>query len=141
MQDSNLGCQELCETRRVFLVPHFIYLTLPYLHNLRYVNLSNIRYLFTYRTSSQTPNLLYLYLTYRHSGLSFHHQLAGLVSSIDQSVPSSPHRFHRPHLSVKSCHLPYLEINLNSSSSLHPDRIIYGTNQWSFILHPEKQNF
>lgn len=99
--------QELCEIRRVFLVPHFIYLTLPYLHNLRYVNLSNIRYLFTYQTyrphlpTSSTS-------THRHSGLSLHHYLVWSVPSI-KSVPSSPYRTYRPYLSVKSCHLPYLK--------------------------------
>lgn len=41
-------------------LPHLTYHTLPFTY-LRYVNLSNIRYLFTYQTSSQTPNLLYLY--------------------------------------------------------------------------------
>lgn len=64
LQDSNLLAKNFARQEGVFLVPHFIYLrrylTLPYLHNLRYVNLSNIRYLFTYQTSSQPPNLLYL---------------------------------------------------------------------------------
>lgn len=60
LQDSNLVAKNFARQEGVFLVPHFIYLTLPYLHNLRYINLSNIRYLFPYQTSSQPPNLLYL---------------------------------------------------------------------------------
>lgn len=128
-----LGCQEFRETRRVFLVPHSIYLTLPftYLHNLRYVNLSNIRYLFTYQTSSQPPNLLYLYPS------AFRALLSPLSSWFGQSHRSNQfHRSnqsHRPHLLVKSCHLPYLEKNLNSFP--------YTWYLWSFIPHPKSKNF
>lgn len=83
-----LGCQELCETRRGLFGTslHLHVPTLPYLHNMRYVNLSNIRYLFTYRT--YRPHLptssTYLYPSTFRALLS---PLPGLVSPIDQISP------------------------------------------------------
>lgn len=126
-----LACQELCETRRVFLVPHFIYLTLPYLHNLRYVNLSNIRYLFPYRTSSQPPNLLY--------------------PSAPRALLSPPTSwFGQSHRSNQSRRVTIVPIDHIFQSSLVIPRtvkifpilsLIHGTNQWLFPPQPEKQNF
>lgn len=79
-KDSNLVAKNFARQEGSFW--YLTSSTLPYLHKVR--NLSNIRYLFTYRTSSTSTS------THRHSGLSFHHQLAGLVSPIDQISPVEP---------------------------------------------------
>lgn len=71
--------------------------------------------------------------THRHSGLALLSLLPGLVRPIDQISPVESHRFHRPHLSVKSCHLPYLEKILNSFP--------HTWYLWSFILHPKSKSF
>lgn len=117
--------------------PHLPYLTLPfaYLHNLRYVNLSNIRYLFTYQTSSQPPNLLYLPLPIGIPGsLSFHYYLVWSVPSI-KSVSSSSHRTYRPHLSVKSYHLPHRKKNFQFFPSYLVPMVIHSSTPKAKFLN------
>lgn len=128
--DSNLVAKKSARQEGVFLVPHLTYLTLPYLHNLRYVNLSNIRYLFTYRTSSQPPLPT---STHRHSGLALLSPLAGSVSPIDQMIQSRRvPSFLSTTFSSQVLLSPALQNKSNSFSSLDPNRIIYGTYGDSF---------